>query len=62
MAEDFAEVFGYGRYDPTGEEPETEAFIAANDVAGVALMGVKALLAKVEQLEAKVASLEARVG
>lgn len=56
-AEEFNEAFGTGAVREDGTL-DTKS-IAGNDVAGVALAGVKALLERIEHLEARIAELEA---
>ena len=68
MAEDFYRLFGTGVHeiietDSTGQlvrrpNPDVDKYLAASDVAGVALLGVQALHAENAQLRQRVADLE----
>jgi len=68
MAEDFYRLFGTGVHeiietDSTGQlvrrpNPEVDKYLAASDVAGVALLGVQALHEENAQLRQRVADLE----
>ena len=57
-AEDFVGAFDVGTVRDADGQRENK-YLAASDVAGVALAGIQALLDKVEQLEARIAKLEA---
>ena len=59
VAEDFVEAFDVGAIRESDGQRENQ-YLAASDVAGVALAGVRALLDKIEQLEARIAELEAK--
>ena len=56
-AEDFVSAFDVGTIREDGKRENM--YLAAGDVAGVALAGVKALLERIEQLEKRIAELEA---
>jgi len=68
MAEDFYRLFGTGVHeiietDSTGQlvrrpNPDVDKYLAASDVAGVALLGVQALHEENAQLRQRVADLE----
>jgi hypothetical protein len=68
MAEDFYRLFGTGVHeiietDSTGQlvrrpNPDVDKYLAASDVAGVALLGVQALHAENAQLRQRVSDLE----
>jgi hypothetical protein len=59
MAEDFVAAFDVGIIRESDGQRDNQ-YLAASDVAGVALAGVKELLTKIEQLEARIAELEGR--
>jgi len=59
MAEDFVAAFDVGTIRDRDGQRENQ-YLAAGDVAGVALAGVQALLDKIEQLENRIAELEAQ--
>jgi hypothetical protein len=68
MAEDFYRLFGTGVHeiietDSTGQlvrrpNPDVDKYLAASDVAGVALLGIQALHAENAQLRQRVSDLE----
>jgi hypothetical protein len=68
MAEDFYQLFGTGVHeiietDSTGQlvrrpNPDVDKYLAASDVAGVALLGIQALHEENAQLRQRVAALE----
>jgi len=68
MAEDFYRLFGTGVHeiietDSTGQlvrrpNPDVDKYLAASDVAGVALLGIQALHAENAQLRRRVSDLE----
>jgi len=68
MAEDFYRLFGTGVHeiietDSTGQlvrrpNPDVDKYLAASDVAGVALLGIQALREKNAQLRQRVSDLE----
>jgi septal ring factor EnvC (AmiA/AmiB activator) len=68
MAEDFYRLFGTGVHeiietDSTGQlvrrpNPDVDKYLAASDVAGVALLGIQALHEENAQLRQRVADLE----
>jgi hypothetical protein len=55
-AEDFVAAFDVGTIRESDGQRENQ-YLAASDVAGVALAGVQALLEKIERLEARIAEL-----
>jgi len=57
MAEDFVEAFGVGAIRESDGQREDQ-YLAASDVAGVALAGVQALLERIEQLEKEIEDLK----
>jgi len=71
MAEDFYRLFGTGVHeiietDSTGQlvrrpNPEVDKYLAASDVAGVALLGVKALDERISTLGPQSSALEQRL-
>jgi hypothetical protein len=58
MAEDFVAAFDVGTIRESDSSRE-DHYLAAGDVAGVALAGVQALLDRIEELEARIVELEA---
>jgi FtsZ-binding cell division protein ZapB len=71
MAEDFSRLFGTGVHeiietDSTGQlvrrpNPEVDKYLAASDVAGVALLGVQALAERVDMLQPQSGALAQRL-
>jgi FtsZ-binding cell division protein ZapB len=71
MAEDFYRLFGTGVHeiietDSTGQlvrrpNPEVDKYLAASDVAGVALLGVQALAERVDMLQPQSSALGQRL-
>jgi FtsZ-binding cell division protein ZapB len=71
MAEDFYRLFGTGvreiiETDSTGQlvrrpNPDVDKYLAASDVAGVALLGVQALAERVDVLQRQSSALEQRL-
>ena len=58
MAEDFVSAFDVGTIRESDGQRENQ-YLAAGDVAGIALAGIQALLDKIEELEKRIAELEA---